>query len=391
MSSGPIDASAVLHQLLGEAERHLPAARALAAAAAPWAVAALAAFGGASILSMLAMYAWAWAAHAREDRLAQRYGLVPFASAGTRGCGWAVVTGGSSGIGLALVRKLARQGLHVVVAAMPDAVLDAAVARLREEFPLTDFVALGVALGSGDYLARVEEATRGLDVRLLFSNAGYIVTGFFDDADWARHEANIACNATAGVALAHWFVRRLRRAGLRGAVAFTSSPASCMPSPFSCLYGATKAMLTHFATSLAGEVRQDGIDVSVLHPSPVATSFYAGAHAMPTLKFFESTATGPDGVAEAMLRGLGRSVVIDHGYYSFAMRALQRLLDASFLAEVISRMAHVMADAKVLEAARARGAGAKPAPAAPAAAAPAAAAAAPATTGKVRRGSVARR
>ena len=51
-------------------------------------------------------------------------------------------------------------------------------------------------------------------------------------------------------------------------------------------------MLTHFATSLAGEVRQDGIDVSVLHPSPVATSFYAGAHAMPTLKFFESERHG---------------------------------------------------------------------------------------------------
>ena len=74
---------------------------------------------------------------------------------------------------------------------------------------------------------------------------------------------------------------------------------------------------------------------------------------MPTLKFFESTATGPDDVAECLMRGLGRSVVIDHGYYSFSMRILQRIADAAFLAEVISRVAHTMSDFTVLKAARA--------------------------------------
>jgi short-subunit dehydrogenase len=307
--------------------------------------------GVASLGSALIMYVWAMFTNAVNPNVAVRYAITPYRR-GPSGS-WALVTGGSSGIGLAICRKLARQGINVIVAAIPDAVLDNAVVSLQSEFPSVDFLSIGVRLGDADYLQVLAKKTEDLEVRLVFCNAGYMVTGFFDDADWSRHDANIACNSTAAIAIAHLFVRRLRAKGLKGAIAFTSSPASCMPSPFSCLYGSTKAMVTHFATSLAGEVRTDGIDVSVLHPSPVATSFYQGAHAMPTLKFFESTATGPDDVAECLMRGLGRSVVIDHGYYSFSMRILQRIADAAFLAEVISRVAHTMSDFTVLKAARA--------------------------------------
>lgn len=312
--------------------------------------------GIASLGSALVMYIWAMLTHAVNPNVAARYAISPYRRG--PGASYALVTGGSSGIGLAICRKLAKQGINVIVAAIPDAVLENAVATLQSEFPSVDILSIGVRLGDADYLDLLAKKTEELEVRLVFCNAGYMVTGFFDDADWSRHEANIACNSTAAIAIAHLFVKRLRAKGLKGAIAFTSSPASCMPSPFSCLYGATKAMVTHFATSLAGEVRTDGIDVSVLHPSPVATSFYQGAHAMPTLKFFESTATGPDDVAEVLMRGLGRSVVIDHGYYSFSMRILQRIADAAFLAEIISRVAHFMSDFTVLKAAR--GAAKKP-------------------------------
>jgi len=312
--------------------------------------------GIASLGTALVMYIWAMLTHAVNPNVAVRYAITPYRRG--PGASYALVTGGSSGIGLAICRKLAKQGINVIVAAIPDAVLENAVATLQSEFPSVDILSIGVRLGDADYLELLAKKTEELEVRLVFCNAGYMVTGFFDDADWSRHEANIACNSTAAIAIAHLFVRRLRAKGLKGAIAFTSSPASCMPSPFSCLYGATKAMVTHFATSLAGEVRTDGIEVSVLHPSPVATSFYQGAHAMPTLKFFESTATGPDDVAEVLMRGLGRSVVIDHGYYSFSMRILQRIADAAFLAEIISRVAHLMSDFTVLKAAR--GAAKKP-------------------------------
>ena len=238
---------------------------------------------------------------------------------------YSLLIGGSSGIGFALVRNLARQGINVVVVAIPDALLSTAMDKLKSEFPSIQFLEIGVSLGNGNYLEIIEEKTKHLPISLVFNNAGYMKTGFFDSLDWNVHAANIACNSTAGIAISHIFVRRMRAQNLKGAIAFTSSPAGFMPSPFSCLYGATKAMITHFASSLAGEVHADGIDVCVLHPSPVNTAFYTGAHNMPTLKFFQSTGGSADGVADVLLRGIGRSVIIDQGYYPITLRLLLRV------------------------------------------------------------------
>ena len=230
-------------------------------------------------------------------------------------CEWAVVTGGSSGIGFALCKKLAAQGINVVVLAVPDALLAKAAAELQAAFPGVQVRAVGADLGkdASTYLPAVAAATADIHVSLLFNNAGYIVTGFFAETPLDKWLANAQCNAMAAVAITHLFVGRMRAAGLKGAVAFTSSPANIIPSPFSTLYGATKAMVTHFASSLACELGPEGIDVAVMHPSPVATRFYAGTHALPTLKMFQSTATGPDAVAEVLLRGIGRTVIIDQG------------------------------------------------------------------------------
>ena len=67
--------------------------------------------------------------------------------------------------------------------------------------------------------------------------------------------ANFNCNAACAVKLTHHFLSRLQSEKLRGALVYTSSPAGFMPCPFSVMYGATKAFLTNFATSLAPEVR----------------------------------------------------------------------------------------------------------------------------------------
>ena len=76
-----------------------------------------------------------------------------------------------------------------------------------------------------------------------------------------------------------------------------------MSAPLSVLYGANKAYLTSFAQSLAAEVNGDGIDVSVIHPSPTATRFYDNlkAHAMDALVFFKNTATGLEHIADGLL------------------------------------------------------------------------------------------
>ena len=137
------------------------------------------------------------------------------------------------------------------------------------------------------YLPDIEKATEDVMIQCIFCNAGYIKTGFFDSTTLGAscslagirgtaalpcrgvtlvlllvtvcadaQLANLHCNATSSVAVAHHFIRRLRKeeGKPRGCVVFTSSPAMLMPCPFSCMYGATKAFITSLATSMSAEV-----------------------------------------------------------------------------------------------------------------------------------------
>ena len=97
----------------------------------------------------------------------------------------------------------------------------------------------------------IKKATDDVNVALVFNNAGYITTGMFADVSIERHLANYECNATCSLRITHHFLNKMLDSGTKGLIAFTSSPAGAMCSPFACIYGSTKAFLTEFAMSLA--------------------------------------------------------------------------------------------------------------------------------------------
>jgi NAD(P)-dependent dehydrogenase (short-subunit alcohol dehydrogenase family) len=96
------------------------------------------------------------------------------------GAEWAVVTGSSSGIGKSLAIKLAQQGVNVVLVALQEDILDETFAELQAQFKTRKFIKIGVNLGTPGYLDKIDEATKAVDVQLVFNNAGFMLTGFFD-------------------------------------------------------------------------------------------------------------------------------------------------------------------------------------------------------------------
>jgi short-subunit dehydrogenase len=93
---------------------------------------------------------------------------------------WALVTVSSSGIGKSLASRLASQGLNIVMVALNDRLLDDAVSELKTTFKSGQFIKVGVDLGVPGYLDIIAEATKDLDVQIVFNNAGFMLTGFFD-------------------------------------------------------------------------------------------------------------------------------------------------------------------------------------------------------------------
>ena len=194
-----------------------------------------------------------------------------------------------------------------MLVALDDKVFEATFDEFEEAFPDLEFVYVGADLSKGDYMYSIEKATKGLDIQLVFNNvrardpaaaarrhgptatlrsgvadprrpppaqAGFITPGLFHRIPLARNLGNYECNATCTIGITHLFINRMTAAGKKGCVFFTSSSAGLVPNPLSAMYASTKAFLTMFASSVAAEVRSLGIDVVVVHPSPVASNFF---------------------------------------------------------------------------------------------------------------------
>jgi len=244
-------------------------------------------------------------------------------------------------------------------------------------YPSVEFRPVGADLSSATpnaYMEPLVAATADLTAAripaLIFNNAGYMATGLFADSPVARSAKNHHCNATCSIYITHHFVNLLLNAKRKGAVFFTSSPAGLNAAPSVSMYAATKAWMTSFGNSLAAELRPDGIDVLVVHPSPVDTAFYSGnSLELGAVKFFQKTAGKATSVASCFFVSIGRLVNHDQGYYLVVFRLLLKLIDLNFFNQIIAWTSAGTADFKKAKQPRDQNGVIATAPAAPAPAA----------------------
>jgi short-subunit dehydrogenase len=186
------------------------------------------------------------------------------------GSGWrsALVTGASSGIGEAFVRRLAADNVATVVVARRVDRLEALAASLP------GIEVMAGDLTSDDGLARVEARLASIDqpIDLLINNAGFGTSGHFAAIDAQRSEREIRLNVLA--------LTRLSRAALpgmierrRGWVLNVSSVVAFGALPTLAVYAATKAYVTSFTEALHEELRGSGVVATVLHPGLTRTEF----------------------------------------------------------------------------------------------------------------------
>lgn len=180
------------------------------------------------------------------------------------------VTGASSGIGLALARRLVSQGYRVVTTARHPEALQA----LRAEFP-QHIMPLPADITSQEDIARVRERLMDLGtLELAVLNAGtceYLDIAQFDSTLIARVLETNVMGTVRCVEAALPVMRKTRQAQLPARLAVMSSSAWWFPFPRAEAYSASKAALTSFAHSLRADLAAEGIAVSVISPGFVRT------------------------------------------------------------------------------------------------------------------------
>jgi NAD(P)-dependent dehydrogenase (short-subunit alcohol dehydrogenase family) len=185
----------------------------------------------------------------------------------------AVVTGASKGIGLAVAKGLAEEGVHVVAGARtitPD--LEALIHAGGVEFFAVD---LAAPQGPAALIERAV-ARRGLDI--LVNNVGAVRprpdgVASVTDPGW-----NDTLNLTlmAAVRTIRAALPSLRMSAGGGSIITISSVNAALPDPLVVDYSAAKAALSNYSKSLSKDVGPHGIRVNTISPGPVETALWLG-------------------------------------------------------------------------------------------------------------------
>jgi uncharacterized protein len=244
---------------------------------------------------------------------------------------YALVVGGSYGLGAAFAEAIARRGLNVVLLARQEDRLMATAARLKEAYGV-DVVAF--AADVADYES-VKERLGDLNVPigLLVYDAAYAPIGRLEDVSEDQLLRATEVNVRAPLLLAKFLSVPMIARG-RGGIVLMSSLAGSQGSPNIAAYAATKSFNAILAEGLWKELKPRGIDVLASMAGAILTPGYQDAEGA---KPAPGTLDAKE-VAEQTLNALGKGPIIIPGAVNKVARfVLMRLLSRRAAIGIMSK------------------------------------------------------
>lgn len=191
--------------------------------------------------------------------------------------GAVAITGGASGIGLAVARAVGAAGYHLAVADRDRAALDAARAVLPRAARLSELDVTDEAAVEG-WIAAAGEAGRLVG---LVTSAGIAADVPVLETSAEQFRRILEVNVTGTFLCARAAARRMRTAG-GGSIVTIASVSGMRGSKGRAAYGASKAAVINLTQVLAVDLAADGIRANTVCPGPVETPLVARVHTSET-------------------------------------------------------------------------------------------------------------
>jgi len=228
---------------------------------------------------------------------------------------WAIVTGATDGIGLAMAEQLAKKGLNLLLISRSDGKLSESKNEILAQNPNVEVRTLQVDYSSFDEASRkkVAAAIADLPIGVLVNNVGmsYPFTKYFDELN----DTDVSNLISLNVDSTTWMTRiclpgMLQRK--KGAIVNISSIAGISNSPLLAQYGAAKSYIAMFSRTLNAEYASKGIHVQCQVPMLVATK-------LAKIKKPSLFIPSPKAYAAAAVKAIGFETVVSP-YWSHAIQ-----------------------------------------------------------------------
>lgn len=205
-----------------------------------------------------------------------------------------LITGGSAGIGKALIEELSKKGVTDI------AVMGRSIKKmddLESEFPSVSFLKIQ---GDVSQLADIKNANNKVkeewgELDILINNAGVVSAGLLDEISDEDIINQININVTGLILMTKHFLPLLKKSS-EGALINVSSGLGYVAKPFYSVYAATKSAVKHFSEAMRRELVNDPIHVMTIYPKATETDM------MKTAKV--DGMDRPENVARASIEGL---------------------------------------------------------------------------------------
>ncbi len=220
---------------------------------------------------------------------------------------YALITGGTSGIGYELARNFARDGYNLVLVARNEKLLQQTTDELKQQF-VVEITPLAEDLFDKQAAERIYNKVKGMgiEVDVLVNNAGQGEWGPFVETELQRDLDIVQLNIVSLITLTKLFLRDMVTRN-EGKILQLGSEAGTTPAPLFAVYAATKAFVVSHSVALADELRDTNITVTVLLPGATDTDFFHKAGQEDTVTYREKSLLSPEEVAkdgyEALMKG----------------------------------------------------------------------------------------